>query len=176
MKNYSKITFPGSLLESGFSIYLWEITHKNEKYFYVGMTGDNYYPSARSAIHRLSGHFERNRRSTQNQMRLAIQHKEFDLKKTEITMYHWSIAGFEPWGSPLKNFNPSSLGERDRKRYHSYMERRNKILALENFLIKKVEEEVGADKCLNKTQKSPEDTDTCFDSIVQEVINILRTS
>jgi hypothetical protein len=62
----------GRFLVPGVSIYLLEVECRYKKYsgkyFYVGMTGDNYYPSARSAMHRLAGHIEKAKPSTQNQL------------------------------------------------------------------------------------------------------------
>ena len=47
---YNTLEFSGNLLMAGFSIYLVEIINNDKKWFYIGMTGDNHYQSARSAF------------------------------------------------------------------------------------------------------------------------------
>jgi len=68
-KLYTTLEIPGSFLVPGFCIYVLEIVKEKQKWFYIGMTGDPHYPSARSAYYRLVGHLELNQRSTQNQLR-----------------------------------------------------------------------------------------------------------
>lgn len=114
------LSFSGELLIPGFSIYLMEVTIDGvfdgdettlSKWYYIGMTGDNYYPSARSAFHRISGHLELSDVSTQNQLYNGIKalvgnrHRErgeFEDKTWEdvkITMTSYPIEGFDdtPW-------------------------------------------------------------------------------
>ena len=50
-----------------------EITDRKQKWYYIGMTGDPYYPSARAAFHRISGHLELSSSSTQNQLQIALK-------------------------------------------------------------------------------------------------------
>ena len=57
----------GEFFQSGYAVYIVEITRGNNKYFYVGQTGDAHYIMARSPFYRMSGHFEY-RKSTQNQI------------------------------------------------------------------------------------------------------------
>jgi len=49
-------------------LYIIEISHGDDEYFYVGQTGDNKYITARPAFRRLAAHFEDQGRSTQNQI------------------------------------------------------------------------------------------------------------
>ena len=72
---YNTLEIPGSFLVPGFCIYVLEIVKEKQKWFYIGMTGDPHYPSARSAYYRLVGHLELNQRSTQNQLRIALKEK-----------------------------------------------------------------------------------------------------
>ena len=74
-KLYNTLEIPGSFLVPGFCIYVLEIVKEKQKWFYIGMTGDPHYPSARSAYYRLVGHLELNQRSTQNQLRIAMREK-----------------------------------------------------------------------------------------------------
>ncbi len=74
-KLYKTLEIPGSFLVPGFCIYVLEIVKEKQKWFYIGMTGDPHYPSARSAYYRLVGHLELNQRSTQNQLRITVNQK-----------------------------------------------------------------------------------------------------
>lgn len=65
---YNTIEIDGALFNDGFSIYLMELTDGSNTFYYVGMTGDSYYPSVRSAFHRLGGHFDRAAHYKQNQL------------------------------------------------------------------------------------------------------------
>lgn len=112
------LSFSGKLLIPGFSIYLMEVTivgvHRDNdlnkeqlKWYYIGMTGDNYYPSARSAFHRISGHLELMGASTQNQLYIGIKelvgnrHRELGIypdkswEDVNITMTSYPIEGYE---------------------------------------------------------------------------------
>ena len=136
---YNIIEFRGELLFPGFSIYLFEIIKDSEKHFYIGMTGDNHYPSARSILHRLAGHIDLLKHSTQNQLIVGVKNlfnKKLDedltlaeLKTLNIKLHHWPIEGFVKWGNSMNNIN-KSLNE-----YKKYKEIQQKVLALENKLI-----------------------------------------
>ena len=133
MSNYNTIQFSGKLTQAGFSIYLFEIASGDKKYFYIGMTGDNFYPSARSGIHRLSGHFDLSSRSTQNQLLKAIKNNKIAIEQSQITMHHWSIDGFKPWEGSLKEKTKDSF--KGNEAYDTYKEQQSKVLAFENKLI-----------------------------------------
>jgi hypothetical protein len=112
------LSFSGKLLIPGFSIYLMEVTidgvhQENDpnkellRWYYIGMTGDNYYPSARSAFHRISGHLELAGASTQNQLYKGIaglvgdrhrkegKYSEKSWEDVNITMTSYPIGGYE---------------------------------------------------------------------------------
>jgi len=78
--NYNCLEFNGELLNPSFSIYLFEIRKGSKKFFYIGMTGDSHYPSARSILHRLSGHIDLRKKSTQSQFLMRIN-ELFNKKK-----------------------------------------------------------------------------------------------
>ena len=134
---YNCLSFRGEMLNPGFSIYMFELIHnRGERFYYLGMTGDNYYPSARSAIHRLSGHFERAKKSTQNQMNIKLEKsEELNPEELEIKMHHWSIDGFKKWEGSLKNFKPDQLSTKDKSSYDEYKQKQREVLKLENALI-----------------------------------------
>jgi hypothetical protein len=63
-----RIELPGSQFRRAYLLYVIEIRHGKEQYFYVGQTGDNNYITARPAFRRLSGHMDDTGQSTQNQV------------------------------------------------------------------------------------------------------------
>jgi len=63
-----RIELPGAQFRRAYLLYVIEIYHGKEQYFYVGQTGDNNYVTARPAFRRLSGHLEDTGQSTQNQV------------------------------------------------------------------------------------------------------------
>lgn len=63
-----RIELPGAQFKRAYLLYVIEICHRQERYFYVGQTGDNNYLTARPAFRRLSGHLDDTGRSTQNQV------------------------------------------------------------------------------------------------------------
>lgn len=172
-KDYKKIEFSGKMLKPEFSVYLFEIKTPASRHFYVGMTGDGYYPSARSAIHRLSGHFERSIRSTQNQVSLAIsKNKELSLDDAKVIMHHWAITGFVAWGKPLKGFKPEMNDELEQKKYKKYKQQRNKILKLEQYLIWILKCKHG-DNCFNDNSQEVEFDET-YNNIVEDIKKIIK--
>ena len=150
-KLYNTLEIDGTFLVPGFSIYVLEIIKDHEKWFYIGMTGDPHYPSARAAFHRISGHLELSKRSTQNQLRIALGKKvgiksDKDLEKITIKMYHYPIEGFKKITDKtlddelVKQLKPTEA-------YKGYKTIQQKVLALENALIFELK-----DKLLNKTK------------------------
>jgi hypothetical protein len=153
--NYSKIyntlEIPGSFLVPGFSIYVLEIRKEKEMWFYIGMTGDPYYPSARAAFHRISGHLELSSSSTQNQLQIALKENGIvnnnkDFEKLTIKMHHFPIKGFKRiTDKQLSNETMEQLVKT--QAYSDYQKLRKKVLILENALILKIKNNL-----LNKTE------------------------
>jgi len=163
---YNTLEIPGSFLVPGFSIYVLEISgvfdklisdeysdtiNKKQKWFYIGMTGDPYYPSARAAFHRISGHLELSSRSTQNQLQIALKESKIvkddkDLEKLNIKMHHFPIKGFNRITDKLLSTDTMIQLKRT-PAYKNYQKQRQKILVLENALIFELK-----DKLLNKTE------------------------
>lgn len=148
---HNTLEIPGSFLVPGFSIYVLEIVKEKQKWFYIGMTGDPHYPSARAAFHRISGHLELSERSTQNQLLKALNEKKIikddkDFEKLIIKMHYFPIPGF-------KRITNNKLDDETMKQlkqtqaYKDYKKKQQRVLALENALIFKLK-----DKLLNKTE------------------------
>jgi hypothetical protein len=74
------ITLEGKHFHRQYLLYIVEIIHKTEKFYYVGQTGDNNYITARPAFRRLAGHLEDWGRSTQNQIYRYLAVSVLDLQ------------------------------------------------------------------------------------------------
>lgn len=150
---YNSLEFNGELLHPSFSIYLFEISKGKKKYYYVGMTGDAHYPSARSILHRLSGHIDLSKQSTQSQFLIGIKRlfgKEKgerltlgELNTLKIKLHHWAIPGFEVWKDDMKSFDKNC------SEYKAYVKKRNRVANLENKIIS----DFNGFGLLNKTSK-----------------------
>jgi hypothetical protein len=82
MQQYT-LEFSGTLLKEAYSLYVIKLTHPDEgELYYVGQTGNRAIPVARAIFRRLSGHFDDQGRSTQNQIYRSIAIRLFneDLK------------------------------------------------------------------------------------------------
>ena len=140
---YDKITIPGSALKRGFSIYVIEVKYQKERYFYIGMTGDPYYPSARAIIHRVSGHLELNSRSTQNQLLKALKDKGIDESKFDdltVDFHYFPIPGFIPLvDDGFKGMNSEDIKALDG--YDDYQDARKEVFEMEKYLICKYDDD-----------------------------------
>jgi hypothetical protein len=172
-KNYSCIEFSGLALHPTFSIYLFEIEKGKEKFFYVGMTGDGHYPSARSILHRLAGHIDLGKKSTQSQFMKGLKEVVFEGKQNltaedwgtlHIKLHHWPIPGFEPWKKGL-------LSEFDKKDedYIKYKATQSEVLNLEKMIIAKL-----APKLFNgRGGKASQEPEAKYLSIYNDIKNIV---
>jgi hypothetical protein len=57
IKSY-QMSFQGEVLERGFWLYIWEVVHGNNRYFYVGRTGDSSSAHAASPFYRNGQHLD----------------------------------------------------------------------------------------------------------------------
>jgi hypothetical protein len=170
---YNTLEIPGSFLIPGFSLYVLEIIKDSRKWFYIGMTGDPHYPSARAAFHRISGHLELANGSTQNQLRIALKEKlgivnDADLAKLTIKMHHFPIEGFKKITDHMLD-NETVQQLKRTEEYKNYKAIQNQVLLLENALIFKLK-----DKLLNKTdgiayRSNPIPVPNIYDSIIELV-------
>lgn len=58
MLNAYAMTFDGSLLKRGFWLYVWDIRQNEDRYFYVGRTGDSSSANAASPFNRIGQHLD----------------------------------------------------------------------------------------------------------------------
>jgi hypothetical protein len=172
LENYSCIEFSGLALHPTFSIYLFEIAKGEETFFYIGMTGDGHYPSARSILHRLAGHIDLGSKSTQSQFITALKKQVFkiegkltaeELASLHIKLHHWAIPGFETWEGDLSKIDKNS------DPYIQYKAIQTEVLNLEKRLIG----ELGS-KLLNNTKGNASlSVKDKFQSIYQNIKNIV---
>ena len=195
-KEDNVIRFSGKMLMPGFSIYVMEVTidgvfkegaatTKLEKWFYIGMTGDNYYPSARSAFHRISGHLELGGGSTQNQLEKAIKcllkRKGAKLNQVNVAMNTFPISGYDAgYWSKLrtkqklsKKFMKSLIGEpgenKPEANYALFKSRQQEVADLEKKLIGHARYLVGESQLFNKGKKVAKNVDSGSDMELKEV-------
>lgn len=174
IKLYNTLEIPGSFLVPGFCIYVLEIVKEKQKWFYIGMTGDPHYPSARSAYYRLVGHLELNQRSTQNQLRIAMKEKmginnDNDFNDVTIKMHHYPIPGFTKLNVKLSD-NEAVKQLKHTQEYKDYKEIQQKVLTLENVLIFELK-----DKLLNKTQGQSINKEVIpFPAIYRSIIELVN--
>ena len=134
-------------LKSMYSIYIIVLKNGNNKYFYIGQTGDRNYISARSPFLRLTGHLDKRESSTQNQLYKGIVEKILKIKydnntyenvekyflNTKLLMYTFPIFDFK-YGATIDE----------------HTEKRGKVEKIENTLINHFIEKYGKDKIINK--------------------------
>jgi hypothetical protein len=172
-ENYSCIEFSGLALHPTFSIYLFEIEKGGKKFFYVGMTGDGHYPSARSILHRLAGHIDLGKKSTQSQFIKGLKEEIFggkenltaeDWETLHIKLHHWPIPGFEPWEGDLSNLDKESAA------YKKYKASQSEVLNLERMIIAKL-----GPKLFNRTKGTKNlEPEAKYLSIYYDIKNIMR--
>lgn len=167
----NSLSFSGEMLLNGFSVYLFRINNSNENYYYVGMTGDNHYPSARSAVHRFSGHFELQPRSTQNQLGRQLARKgDAWVASATIEMFHWPLDGFSAWEKSLRNFSKETLNAEDKRRYATYKKRQRQVRELEEFVIHQLSMHFGDqlwNKAISRSSECPEGLRMLANEIIQ---------
>ena len=72
----------GEQFRRAYLLYIIDISHSKDRYFYIGQTGDNHYVTARPALRRLFGHLEDSGGSTQNQIYKYIATKILSYSKS----------------------------------------------------------------------------------------------
>ena len=151
-----------------------ETTGKQKKWFYIGMTGDAHYPSARAGFHRISGHLELNRRSTQNQLQIALKENQIikedkDWDKLNIKMHHYPIGGFKRITDKLL-IKETVTQLKTTQAYKEYQKMRQEILSLENALIFELKA-----KLLNKTKGvAPRTSQIPYPEIYKSIIELVN--
>lgn len=104
--------------EMGYYVYVVVIRDKDKRYFYVGMTGDRNYTTARSPFYRMSGHFAQSSTSTQNQILeslkviFPIDGVDFALQNVDIVYYAYQMAVWNKHDSKLRHNQKRRFSEK----------------------------------------------------------------
>ena len=176
---YNTIEIDGVLFDDGFSIYLMELMDGSNTFYYVGMTGDNYYPSARSAFHRLGGHFDRAAQSTQNQLGAHIGKRD-SYEGLKLRMHHFPIGGYSAIeGASNKKGDENYFGgPKYRNKYTDYKSAQTEVAKLEKhiiYLLKKHFDGTEPFPVVNKTKGERwGDLPDYYRGIVDEVFSIIE--
>lgn len=180
---YRTIEIDGAFFNEGFCIYLMELLMelkdnvKEHTFLYVGMTGDNYYPSARSAFHRLSGHFDRAERSTQNQLGKHIGERN-SYAGIKLKMHYFPIEGFIPieGASNKKGDKDYFLQPKFAEPYRKYKDTQSRVAKLEKHIIFKLRSHfkgVEPSPLVNQTKGAEwKHVDKKYQGIVDKVMDI----
>lgn len=124
--------------KSGYYVYIVAIEYQAYKYFYVGMTGDRKYATARSPFYRMGGHFTQLESSTQNQIikglrkRLNVRDIDAALLEIKFTYYCYLIDEF------------------DKEKLDLHKDKRNKAEKIESYLIQKLRNRFSKEFVFNK--------------------------
>lgn len=176
-KNHSCIEFSGLALHPTFSIYLFEIEKGEEKFYYVGMTGDGHYPSARSILHRLAGHIDLGKKSTQSQFIKGLKKDAFkgkekltaeDWETLHIKLHHWPIPGLEPWEGDLSGIDKEDID------YIKYKETQSEVLNLEKKIIVELKEKYPEKFLNNPKGKVSLESESKYLTIYNDIKNIVE--
>lgn len=94
MLNSYEMTFVGSLLERGFWLYVWDIRQKENRYLYVGRTGDSSSANAASPFNRIGQHLDFRTNAKGNA--LGRQLRNIDVQPSQCTFEMLAIGPIFP--------------------------------------------------------------------------------
>ena len=166
MKVYELNLIGKEQLKSMYSIYIIILNNNNEKYYYIGQTGDRKDISARSPFYRLTGHLDKQKSSTQNQIYKGIMEKILKIKYDENTYEnvenYFANLNLKMYTFPIFDFEYKIKSDEHSKR-------RIKVEEIENELIYEFIIKYGKDKILNKKYKKV----IRKNEIINEIINYI---
>ncbi|WP_059752633.1 hypothetical protein [Thiobacillus denitrificans] len=84
--NLHRTSFPGAILERGFWLYAWRISCGEQKFFYVGRTGDSSSQYAASPFSRLGQHLDTRANAKANTLLRHVRAQELDPLKCEFEL------------------------------------------------------------------------------------------
>lgn len=82
------MSLPGGMLERGFWLYVWDIKVGDERFLYVGRTGDESSPHASAPYDRFGQHLGRNKNA--NALRRNLLAKGIDLPQIDHYDFHFA--------------------------------------------------------------------------------------
>jgi hypothetical protein len=80
------LKFSGALIERGFWLYIWRVTHENEHILYVGRTGDSSSKYAASPFNRLGQHLDIRPNATANTLLKNIKAEGYNPVECEFEL------------------------------------------------------------------------------------------
>lgn len=80
------LQFSGALIERGFWLYIWRVSHKVDHVLYVGRTGDSSSKYAASPFNRLSQHLDIRPTATANTLLRNLRTEGFDPVECEFEL------------------------------------------------------------------------------------------
>ena len=80
------MAFNGEILERGFWLYVWEISQNNNKYIYVGRTGDSSSAHASSPFNRIGQHLDFRENAKGNSLAKRLKAAGVNPKKSNFRM------------------------------------------------------------------------------------------
>ncbi len=80
------MAFNGEILERGFWLYVWEISQDNNKYIYVGRTGDSSSAHASSPFNRIGQHLDFRDNAKGNSLAKRLKEAGVNPKKSNFRM------------------------------------------------------------------------------------------
>lgn len=129
--------------EEGYYVYVYILQKANRKFYYVGMTGDRKYQTARSPFYRMCGHFSKLNSSNENQIIKGIKEK-FSFKgevsdllpKIKMSVHFFKLR------------DKINSKRRDDKKKHG--ENRKYAEMIESVIIQKIRKVRGVESVINK--------------------------
>jgi len=81
-----QMAFDGQILKRGFWLYILEIRHKNQKYLYIGRTGDSSSPNASSPFNRIGQHLDTRPNAKGNSLSRRLQESNINPQNSRFRM------------------------------------------------------------------------------------------
>ncbi len=157
---HSTFNIPGSVLQQGFCVYLWDFTHSSQHYYYIGTSGDKRFPLAQSALVHLGKQVDDNKNAAQNQVLNQFKERNIAIAETTLAVHHWALPGLEAVAEALADYKPepyppAPLTKEEyiygsvRTKYLEYLIRRKKVFMLERYLVYAASQKLDYDHLLN---------------------------
>jgi hypothetical protein len=84
--NTCVMQFDGEILQRGFWLYVWEILYGEDRYVYVGRTGDSSSPNASSPFSRIGHHLDFRDNAKGNSLAKRLKEAGVDPRKSRFRM------------------------------------------------------------------------------------------
>ena len=168
------LSLNGTYLKRQYLIYVVEVAHDNERFYYIGQTGDNHHVTARPVFRRLAAHLEDVGTSTQNQIyrfiakdilgiaKAAERKTAFDEQTKQMVEKYLTSSTVTMYAYPLQPFVASV-------KHLEHLEVVQKVTLFEKIVIQAF---IGSSKhIMNKiVSKIPHRSHYPYPDILQEIV------